>query len=34
MELNERVRDQLGTVLAHVGINADKLASMTVKLTF
>ena len=34
MDSNERVRDQLGTVLAQVGINADKLASMTVKLTF
>lgn len=34
MEQNEVVRGKLGTILGHVGMNADKLASMTVKLTF
>ena len=34
MEQNEEVRDKLGSILRHVGMNSDKLASMTVKLTF
>ena len=34
MEQNERVRDQLSSILNLVGMNADKLASLTVRLTF